>query len=82
MHLCRWGKIEELEQALAAGADVNTPDNFGNLPLKQAVLSDKTQHVELLLKHGATATPSVLKLAENRHNEEIINLLKSAGAKE
>lgn len=81
VRLCRWGSIKEVDALLSAGADVNG-HSLGETPLQNAVLSDNPQMVEFLLNHGAIVTSYVLELAENHHNEEIINLLKSAGAKE
>ncbi len=81
VHLCRWGKVSEAENLLSMGADVNE-ESLGEKPLQNAILGNNPNMVELLLKHGAAVTPYVLQLAENHHNEEIINLLKSAGAKE
>ena len=81
VRVCRFGSVREVEELLAAGVDVNGVDNSAT-PLLNAVLSDNPQMVELLLEYGATVTPYVLQFAERRQNTEIIELLKSAKAKE
>ncbi len=79
--ICRWGAVGEVSSLLKMGADVNE-ESLGQSPLKNAILGDQVQIVKLLLQHGATVTPSLVALAENHKNTEIVNLLKSAGAKE
>lgn len=73
---CRWGKVEEVRKFLEMGADVNK-SSLGQTPLRNAILGDKPEIVNLLLRYGATVTPYVLQLAENHHNHEIIDLLKN-----
>jgi ankyrin repeat protein len=81
VHQCRWGSIEKVKELLALGADVNQSVT-GTTPLKNAVLGDNPQIVELLIKQGAAVTPDIVQLAQNHQNKEIISLLESAGAKE
>ena len=85
MRACRRGELSEVEQYLKDGADVNEFDVAEDFPLQQAILSNKPEKVALLLKYGANVNPtgvSVLKLAQKYKNQEIIEMLKSAGAKE
>lgn len=81
VNICRWGPVGVAVTLLENGADVNE-ESLGTSPLKNAILGDQVQIVKLLLQHGATVTPSLVALAENHKNAEIIHLLKSAGAKE
>lgn len=85
IHACRWGSAAEVEQALKEGADVNAADEAEDFPLQQAILSNKPEKVALLLKYGANVNPgneSVLQLTKKHKNNEIIEMLKKAGAKE
>ena len=51
--LARDGKLEELKEAINAGADVNAKDNKGATALIQAAYEGNIEVAELLLKHGA-----------------------------
>lgn len=82
-------KIENIRQLLEAGACVNVKDNTGKTPLHIAVIKERYEVVELLLKNGANVncaypkyginyTP--LHFAVEKGNIEIVNLLLSNGA--
>ncbi|XP_015279342.1 PREDICTED: 2-5A-dependent ribonuclease [Gekko japonicus] len=49
----RYGSIEEVQQLLEEGADVNVKLNYGWTPLLFAVQGDKLEFVQLLLDQGA-----------------------------
>ena len=51
--LARDGKLEELKEAINAGADVHAKDNKGATALIQAAYEGNIEVAELLLKHGA-----------------------------
>ena len=46
------GNIEAVKQHLAAGADVNAKNNYGNTPLDVAIKRKRTETADLLRKHG------------------------------
>lgn len=87
---------EVVKTLIAYGADVNKYDPYGenyDLPLRLAVLRNDLEIVKLLLDNGAdihlakgeyigSHAWSVLKIAQEAGNEEMVALLKSAGAKE
>ena len=47
------GSVPQIEALLAAGADVNGRDGYGNTPLLLAARAGREDAAELLLKHGA-----------------------------
>ena len=79
---CSLGKINNVQALLDQGADINAPDSFGDTPLKRAIWSKSPAIVKLLLQRGARVNAELFTLAQNGQNAEIIQLLKSAEAKE
>ncbi len=87
---------EVVKTLVAYGADVNKPDPSGQdplyfTPLQLAVFTNDLETVKLLIDNGADVNLksgnggngwSTLEKAKEKGNEEIIKLLKSAGAKE
>ncbi len=79
--------LESVQEALAAGADVNFSNRYGATPLSFACDRANVDMVRMLLKRGANpnvkdsfynATP--LTWAQSRKNQEIILLLLANGA--
>lgn len=84
---CWMGKVEQVETALQQGAEINRPNSFGETALGKAIMGGNPEVVQLLVQSGADVNQSyrgnnLLKLAQNKGNQTIISLLKSAGAKE
>lgn len=50
----RYGELEEIEQALAEGADINFKDDGGNTALHKACANNHLEVVKLLIAKGAT----------------------------
>lgn len=83
------GYAQEAKNLIDQGANVNFVNNFNESILLIAVRKNRAELVKLLLEAGADANykntfgKSILKIAEERGcSAEIIELLKSAGAKE
>ncbi|MBR2125223.1 MAG: ankyrin repeat domain-containing protein [Akkermansia sp.] len=80
------GDANELIAVLAAGADVNSPDESGNYPLMYAVLTGHADCVRVLLNYGAQVdltdrqgyTP--LHVALRAPNPDCLSALIEAGA--
>ena len=49
----KFGDLRRIQQCLAAGTDINVPDQEGKTPLSYAVEKGQLSVVELLLAHGA-----------------------------
>lgn len=84
---------EVIKTLIAYGADVNQPDPSGQdpsycTPIQLAVSNNDVEIIQLLIDNGADVNlkkgycSSCLKRAEKQDNEEILQLLKAAGAKE
>lgn len=76
----RSGTIEQVRRLLALGADVNLPGDLGFTALHNAAMRERTEIVDLLLRHGADAsatnewgqTPAdVLRLAHESVRREV-----------
>jgi ankyrin repeat protein len=81
-------RLENIEELLQSGADINTRDKYGATPLYWAAANGRTEVVKLLLKHGADFCKNInanwfetplVAAARNGHTE-IVELLLQAGA--
>ncbi|KAI8051005.1 hypothetical protein BDF22DRAFT_745205 [Syncephalis plumigaleata] len=78
--------LENAQQLLAHGADVNCRDNAGWSPLHEAALAGHTNMVRLLLSHGANVAVQAENLDTPLHDAaeagyvEVVQLLLEAGA--
>ena len=81
----RWGNIDAVKLLLDNGADINASSFDQGTPLHGAVLEGYRDIVQVLIERGAnvyaknSAYQPVLEVAEG--NEELITILKSAGAR-
>jgi uncharacterized protein len=88
MLAAKFNRIEEAKLLLSRGADINQGDNYGSTPLKMAVQRGNGRFVSMLLKSGADvnlgsqSTPIQDAKQAIKVYENIINLLKYAGAKD
>lgn len=75
------GNLDEVEQLLANGTDVNTADEEGYSALQAAAENDNIEVVKLLVEKGANvkykSEYTALELAEMAGNIEVIEYLKS-----
>lgn len=85
----RCGHPELIKLLINKGVDVNTSHEYGYTPLIKAVLSNNIETVKILLAAGANPNvksefmkETLLKMKMREGNQEIIQLLKDAGAKE
>jgi uncharacterized protein len=82
------GDYAKVESFLADGIDTTVRNNIGWTALMVATTFGKTDIVRLLLKKRAEVNTqsfsglTALKMAEYSKNDEIVRLLKLAGAKE
>lgn len=80
------GRLEEVEQLLSEGADINARAGNGMTPLILASWRGHTKVVELLLRKGADVNAktnigsTALKLAREKGHKKIIALLRKHGA--
>jgi ankyrin repeat protein len=81
------GNIEHIRQALADGAHVDSVDVNGYTPLMHAVQHNRFPRTSLLLQHGANPDYynkkmgiSILRLAINTNNRDLVALLINYGA--
>ena len=81
------GDSIEAEALLQAGADVDAKSSSGHTVLMYAAIRDHTETVQLLLDAGADVNvkdndgETALMKAINKH-EEVVSVLRNAGAKE
>ena len=79
--------IAEVRRLIAAGADVNAKNNYGETALMWAARNNDTDMAELLLAAGADVSATdhygwtALKWAEWKEADDIAELLKAAGAR-
>lgn len=75
------GDIEQVEQALQEGLDVNSADEEGYSALHAAAENDHLEVVKLLVSKGADvdhrSTCTALELAEMAGNKDVVAYLKS-----
>ena len=75
------GDVEQVEQALQEGLDVNSADEEGYSALHAAAENDHLEVVKLLVSKGADiahrSPNTALELAEMAGNKEVVAYLKS-----
>ena len=82
----RKGDVARAKQLLAAGADPNTVNGFGDTPLGTAINNDDIQMVETLVEEGANANGvdgagnRFIHSAVRRNNHELVRVLVNGGA--
>ncbi len=87
-HAANEGHIKIIELLLESGADINKNVKFAGTPLMRAVHSGRKDVVTLLIDNGADvnlkevqSNASALFIAKSKKHEDIIKILKAAGAK-
>lgn len=90
MQVAQTGNIKLYELLVKTGAHINHADNKGYTPLMHAIENDKNNVAKKLISAGADVNTSTLHsngwkrtldLAIEKNNQEIVTLLKAAGAK-
>ena len=75
------GDVEQVEQGLLKGLDVNSADEEGYSALQAAAENDHLEVVKLLVSKGADvdhrSTYTALELAEMAGNKDVVAYLKS-----
>ena len=75
------GDVEQVEQGLLEGLDVNSADEEGYSALQAAAENDHLEVVKLLVSKGADvdhrSTYTALELAEMAGNKDVVAYLKS-----
>lgn len=75
------GDVEQVEQGLQEGLDVNSADEEGYSALQAAAENDHLEVVKLLVSKGADvdhrSTYTALELAEMAGNKDVVAYLKS-----
>ena len=80
------GKTEQISQLIEAGADVNTPDKFGNFAIHKASTKGHPKCLELLIKAGTNVnkcdkmTRTPITQAAMHGNGDCVQLLAESGA--
>lgn len=53
LHIAAWqGNQEDINNSILLGANINSIGDLGNTPLHQAVLSEQTGSIKILLEHN------------------------------
>ena len=82
------GDLAGAKEAIANGADPNEANPFGQTPFNYAIKSGNLAMVQMLIEGGADVNPPIddmgvapLSYAEVLGNEEVVSILKQAGAR-
>ena len=82
-----WGYMGIVKLLLMNGINIDEKDNYGETPLMKAVYRGRSELVELLLRAGADVNAyynrynTALDYAEQKNDEHVIYILRTAGAK-
>lgn len=86
--IAKLGDVDQLERALARGADVNARNNLGLTPLMMAAYHGQTDMVKALVEHGAEVNAvdngglaAMLAKDSNSGHAEILRTLVARGVK-
>ncbi|EAQ7296607.1 ankyrin repeat domain-containing protein [Salmonella enterica subsp. enterica serovar Llandoff] len=82
LHIAAWqGNLEDINNLILLGANVNSIGDLGNTPLHQAVLSEQTGSIKILLEHNINISitnesgEKALDIAKRNGRKEIIDLI-------
>ena len=82
LHIAAWqGNLEDINNLILLGASVNSIGDLGNTPLHQAVLSEQTGSIKILLEHNINISitnesgEKALDIAKRNGRKEIIDLI-------
>jgi ankyrin repeat protein len=85
-HIVGSGDLEQLDQLLGQGADVNAGDRTGVTPLMRAAYHGQLAMVRALIEHGADPNAkdrsglTAMMMAKHAKHDEIVETLRSLGA--
>ena len=85
-HIVGGGDLEQLDQLLGQGADVNAGDRTGVTPLMRAAYHGQLAMVRALIEHGADPNAkdrsglTAMMMAKHAKHDEIVEALRSLGA--
>jgi hypothetical protein len=85
-HIVGSGDLEQLDQLLGQGADVNAGDRTGVTPLMRAAYHGQLAMVRALVEHGADPNAkdrsglTAMMMAKHAKHDEIVETLRSLGA--